>query len=248
MALIDPRLLQTLQQQQIPVNSTLSMMQSLDRDMESVLRKNDVTEREKVRLYNDALQKYLTFENQRTSSVSPLPVKVVQDRSTPNPGNESRRSDIEREIVESVPKTMSKKARLLIDRIKSNPVMKWNDKGELIYKDNTIPGTNISDLINDVLRHRRQFTPRGWETFAQGLKDINAPQELVGNRERWQYMHHRNPPRSLGPPKISVPPPRFPTVIPSDTPAETRPGSRSARWRAISPRIIKTKRLRWSKF
>ena len=44
------------------------------------------------------------------------------------------------------------------------------------------------DLVNDVLRKRRKSDPVGWQTFAQQLKRINLPMEMVGNVDRRRYI------------------------------------------------------------
>ena len=49
----------------------------------------------------------------------------------------------------------------------------------------SIPGSNIIDLVNDVIRHRKGSEPTGWQAFA----DMNIPQDVIGNRERWDWMH-----------------------------------------------------------
>ena len=53
----------------------------------------------------------------------------------------------------------------------------------------SIPGSNIIDLVNDVIRHRKGSEPTGWQAFAEGLRDMNIPQDVIGNRERWDWMH-----------------------------------------------------------
>jgi hypothetical protein len=47
---------------------------------------------------------------------------------------------------------------------KSSPDISWNEKGELKYKGETVQGSNVVDLVNDVLRKRKYFNPQGWET------------------------------------------------------------------------------------
>ena len=42
--------------------------------------------------------------------------------------------------------------------------------------------------MNDVLRKRRKSDHVGWQAFAQQLKRINLPMELVGNAERRRYI------------------------------------------------------------
>ena len=67
--------------------------------------------------------------------------------------------------------------------------MDWNEKGELIHKGRTIENTHINDLVQGILRKRKRHTPYGWKMFADALKESNVPQDLVGNVDRWNYMH-----------------------------------------------------------
>ena len=44
-------------------------------------------------------------------------------------------------------------------------------------------------MVNAVIRHRKGSEPTGWQAFAEGLRDMNIPQDVIGNRERWDWMH-----------------------------------------------------------
>ncbi len=101
--------------------------------------------------------------------------------------------DIEREVLESAPDRMKKKAQLLVNRIRNSPHLQWTDTGELVYKGQVVANSNVVDLVNDVLRRRKHFEPQGWQTFARGLKESNVPQDLIGHQERWQWMHQSPP-------------------------------------------------------
>ena len=46
------------------------------------------------------------------------------------------------------------------------------------------PGSNIIDLVNDVIRHHKGSEPTGWQAFAEGLREMNIPQDVIRNRER----------------------------------------------------------------
>ena len=47
-----------------------------------------------------------------------------------------------------------------------------------------IPGSNVVDLVNDALRHRKNFNPHGWRLFAKALSDVNIPEGIVRNENR----------------------------------------------------------------
>jgi hypothetical protein len=78
---------------------------------------------------------------------------------------------IDDEILESVPKSMKAKAQLLLK-----------------YKGETVQGSNVVDVVNDVLRKRKYFNPQGWETFGEALREANAPQYLIDHEDRWRYI------------------------------------------------------------
>jgi hypothetical protein len=100
---------------------------------------------------------------------------VVSKVSTSPPaGIETETKDaIEVEILENVPKTMKTKAELLVRKMKADPNIAWSEKGELKYKGETVRGSNVVDLVNDVLRKGKYFNPQGWETFGEALREAN---------------------------------------------------------------------------
>jgi hypothetical protein len=95
---------------------------------------------------------------------------------------------IDDEILESVPKTMKAKEQLLLKQIKSSPDISWNEKGELKYKGETVQGSNVVNLVNDVQRKRKCVNPQGWETFGEALREASVPQDMIGHEDRWRYI------------------------------------------------------------
>ena len=59
---------------------------------------------------------------------------------------------------------MKTKAELLVRKMKADPNIAWSDKGELTYRGETVRGSNVVDLVNDVLRKRKYLNPQGWES------------------------------------------------------------------------------------
>ena len=60
----------------------------------------------------------------------------------------------------------------------------WKDDGRVLYQDREITDSNIADLINDQMRSRKTFNPRGWLPFTEALKEMNVPNDLIGNPRR----------------------------------------------------------------
>ena len=91
-------------------------------------------------------------------------------------------------MLEGVPKTMKAKVQLLLKKMKTSPDISWNEKEELKYKGGTVQGSNVVDLVNDVLSKRKYFNPQGCETFGEALREANVSQDLIGHEDRWRYI------------------------------------------------------------
>ena len=182
MALVDPRLLDHISNQQTkqPIAKTLN---ALDDEMRRILDK-PITTYEKVKQYNQVLMRYNDYEDKKNE---PIQLKVLPTDSTNRDIDGSR---WEREVIDSVPKSFKRRAQILMNRIKAaGGPLSWNTQGELINRGNVLTGSNIVDLVNDVLRKRKsRSAPAGWQQFSTGLRDSNIPQEAIGHPDRWAYI------------------------------------------------------------
>lgn len=246
MVLVPENTMERLQQrQQILTPPVTRALTKLDTEMEDILASKQLGDEEKARLYNQVLQRYLTFYDQRKDQ--PLHVKVTStatpveahnqhmgmepQESTPE---ETMPSAVEQEVLKSVPKMYKAGARQLLDKIKGNPeVLHWNDKGELMYEDKAIPGSHVVDLVNDILRHRKGFEPVGWSVFARGLARMNVPENLVRNPQRQSAVREfKTRLREEGPDSPSR---WLPTPPPTTSPVKKKrraesPRPQAARW------------------
>ena len=76
-------------------------------------------------------------------------------------------SAIEQDVLQSAPKTMRSRAERLLQRIRSHPDVTWNPRDEIEYQGQLVKNSNLTDLVNDVLRKRRNIAEHvGWKTFA----------------------------------------------------------------------------------
>ena len=181
-----------LRQQRLMTPPTVAKMAQLDGEMKTVLDRNDTSQDEKAKLYSQILENYLHFKGKRNVEVTkPVPIAFAGDaRKNAAPSVPSTREVINKgqsigAIVELLPKTLQSKAKMILEKIKDNPqVLSWNEKGELKYQGETVPNTNITNLVSDYLRHRRNKKPNGFELFTKGLKQINLPEDLIRDPER----------------------------------------------------------------
>ena len=103
-----------------------------------------------------------------------------------NEDDADEENDSAGEIVATMPKSLHIKARVLTARLKK--MVNWNDRGELLHDGVAIPGSNITDLVHDLVRRRKTFDPIGWRQLASQLRSSNIPMELMGNAARREHI------------------------------------------------------------
>ena len=210
MVLVDPRILDTLRSPPPPTDTLGRKVQALDDEMMDILDRKDLDDRTKVTLYNQVLQRYNVLSDKHVKE--PTRVITVNESGTKAReaaaaaaagtgvegavGAPATTSEIEADVVDTVPKTMQGKARRLMERMKRN--MSWTARGELIHEGVPIAGNNVVDLVNDVLR-KRNTNPTGWQPFARQLRAMNLPMELIGNVAKRDYIRQATTPTSSTP-------------------------------------------------
>ena len=187
-AFVNEMILQTLKQNQQTVSPVVKTLTTLDEKIKNILENNDVDQNKKFQLYTNALQQYTnTRQNLQTTtpqtSVS-RPSMVNTDLSTASKAPLTVTPYAEESIIDTIPTTYQRKARNLLRFIKNNDQINWNDRGIVTYNGNTLNGSNIVDLINDVIRPRKHSQPNNWQQFASALHQINVPTDLIGNPKR----------------------------------------------------------------
>ena len=199
MILVDPShmLLKTS-----PVPDTLSdTVLSIDNEMRNILESSSHTDHDKAMAYQQALQRYLTKVGQVNRRGSNLvqtkqqnvtsfnqPIQTDNNPDTlPAQSDHNKISKLEDRVLESVPSTLTKKAKLLLDHIRETTDLTWNERGEIISNGDPVEGSNLQDLVHETVRARKLQgdPPKGWNTFSSLLRASNVPLDLVGNKSRW---------------------------------------------------------------
>ena len=164
----------------LPPNPQAVDASHLLKDMNQILQKADLSEAEKAQKYGETL-----FKLQHSLEKTKKPPSIISPQTTDQSPSTVALHD---QILQSVPKTMQRKAELLLGMIKNNNNLTWDEQGVVSYKGKRIHGSNIIDLINDTIRQRKGVEPRGWKTFSKALHESNIPQEVIGNPSRWKWM------------------------------------------------------------
>ena len=196
MALVDPRVLETVATP--PKDSVGKVLQRLNDEMQAIISRRDLQEREKVTLYNQILERYNDIDEEHVQE--PTRVILVNDKKDKacvdkEPESTASSGSVEIEIVDSAPKTLKRKAQRLVGKLKADSTVDWNDRGEFIYNGEVVTGSSMVDLVNGVLRKRKSVVPVGWKRFANYMKRLNVSNDLIGNPELWQYMQSGSPTR-----------------------------------------------------
>ena len=220
MVLISPEVLQRLNN---PIKD--NTLNNLENDMSNILQSNDLEDRTKWAQYQQLLQRRQHFHDQLRQ---PAEIPIIETPDKTN-NNES----LQEEILRTLPKGLRTKGELLFKRLCTNDVITWDDFGRVSINKTAIPGSNITDLVCDVIRSKKTGAT-GLKQFLEGLETINIPKTLIGNCRR--IVSCQTPPQeTVATPTTAQSPSRpvFPTMTQNrrrSTPLSTRPISRLTKW------------------
>ena len=170
------------QKQKLKTSPIMKNMINTDTDMTNILQCTDVDDTEKEKLYAN-LERYLNFRQQKDSQTPTVQIAPsATNKEEPSHPNNAQLSDAV--VVEHIPKTMRPRATAILNRLKERPdIITWDKTGEVKLEGESIPQSNISDLISDALRARKNFNPTGSKEFFCALSKINMLTDLVRNEE-----------------------------------------------------------------
>ena len=170
----------------------------LDEEMLEILNSNKFAdEREKCKVYLQALQRYLYFVEEakrniptKTTNTSIDAVykttqsRYSEDEEVNKPGKDCL-DDLF--ILDSVPLKYRPKARLLLNHMHFNASnrLTWDKYGVISIDSVKINESNIVDLINDAMRARKVPNPVGRQHFATFMRSVKVPREFIGNQNFW---------------------------------------------------------------
>ena len=193
LALIDPDLLtnlltqlKTSVQPQPPVNPTLREMGRLDNKMENILETSSEDARDTLGKYNNALQAFMVHNDKYKNTPIYPPVAIAKpDTEQVSEDRVDDRDTRANEILATIPKPYRAKAGLLLQHIKNNySKIGWDSTGQVTVRGYPLPGTNIVDIVHDLVRPRKVNPPPGIYPAVAALKESNLPREAVGNKNR----------------------------------------------------------------
>ena len=144
-------------------NAKDMVLSSLDTDMSNILTDPYLTDDKKVQRYTPAQTRYNLMN-----------APEIREESA-----ENTEKSIPSDVLASLPKNLKSKGNRLLDFIKNDPDINFNERGELIVDGSTIANSHASDLVNHVLK-KSKVPPIGWNLFKNKLQRMNVPRSLLG--------------------------------------------------------------------
>ena len=186
----------------IPTEKEIS---DFDRAMLKILN-SSLPDHEKVRQYYELLQRKMNLQDFNPSWINKSQEKESEAQSQEKESKtlpESHKQDIvtKQELTDQIPSAyekqeiyipvilnsvhprFKKQAEYLLQLLKSHPnIIRWNECGELIYKNQIFPKSNLADMFNLIFSNRKIKNFSGKNEFFQALEEINVPKHFVKNR------------------------------------------------------------------
>lgn len=120
-----------------PLTSRHEVNSELDKAVQDILTRKDISEDRKLAMYQNVL---LKFQGVQSALAKPLKMTMTQPDFNLQ------------EVIESYPNVTRDKVLTVLERIKKSPHLNWNLAGELVHGNNATPNSNIKDLLNLLLQ------------------------------------------------------------------------------------------------
>ncbi|KAF8789253.1 hypothetical protein HNY73_007202 [Argiope bruennichi] len=144
---------------------------------QNILQRKDLPESEKVNQYLQILQKFVKIQQSQHEE------KELLENQEPETISEIKEDAITTRILQSAPVKYVNTAKNILDFLKANhSTLSWTPEGEVVYKGQRIPRTNIVSLVTDLLRNRKK-SPPGFEEFHTALKEMDIFSAYIVNRK-----------------------------------------------------------------
>ena len=181
------------------------------RFMENVVRDPTKSDQQKASEHVEAMNDFAVLLNRITGTQ-----RGVQNSLDSSPASDA----VTEGAVDMMPPTLRKQARQLMQRLRGNgDIISWSPNGEVSIKGERLVGSNIADLVGDVLRSRKQAAPER-DRFLKVLATLNAPEELVQNKaalSRYRHIKKGGITIAHRPPGLPIQPENAPTPYDDET-------------------------------
>ena len=182
MALIPLDMLQRMNQPN-NTNTNLTALKNPSQDqlvktlgeMSTVLRDNNLPDDVKSSRFNEKIKDFTIYADKITTPAV-APPTTITPKTKPS-----------HQTFHSLPKSFQQPASILLTELAKFPQrVQWDDTtNELTIDGKRMVGSNLVDLVGDVLRNRKTASPPMYsDAFLQLLADVNVPEEFIRNKSR----------------------------------------------------------------
>jgi hypothetical protein len=183
MILVPEAMLDTItRKDQQQSTAELDQVVRLDRQIEQLLSRKDLSLHQKANLYNDIVQQYLHFRNEALDSgrgVDAVRVSTVVNPATTDTTIVDDHDELTSLANAALPKTYRGKGVRLLRHMRDSGVANWSPAThEFIYDGRAISGSNISDLLYHATVPSKRAPPPGSSQFLLALREANVPRIL----------------------------------------------------------------------
>lgn len=161
-----------------------------DVDLDTFLKSPDMPPDIKIALYENMLKRFRHHTEREENR--PIKVETVQPPESTSKQVIARgrysEDDLQRLVNNYFAQTHRENAIHILRLINNHPeVLQWNDQKEIMWRGSSVVGSNIIDLLHDVLRRLQRFNNKplqGRREFLSALTWLNVPESFIGNRDR----------------------------------------------------------------
>ena len=164
MILVAEDVLARLERKQKQETSPLvTNLMNTEENMDETLRRTDMFDDEKQKLYYANLESYLNLnlKHQKDNDFPTININsTTPDANKPAEKKEgtSKETLINSVIVDPITKTMRERAMAILNKLKSyHNVISWDKATQVQLDGKGVQGSNISDLLNDAVRSRKKL-------------------------------------------------------------------------------------------
>jgi hypothetical protein len=145
----------------------VSSFRNIDTDIENVLSKKNISDFEKIALYNSILNKYL--------------IKFHAQKDNERAARDQHNEDIEeRGVSDSKTEQAAEEAsndtnfNIVKNILQQSATVTWDDKGK-VFVNGEPTGSAINSLVTHLISQNEFKTLPGWSIFLEAVKKLNIP-------------------------------------------------------------------------
>lgn len=199
---------------------TKKQMTDFDLNMSKILN-SSLPDHEKVQQYYKLLKRKMNLqefnlpwklnrpEEDEEKKESPKQDPVKEEPAT-ELEEKPEKEDFDEFVVSSVPNPMKKQAEALLKLLKSDSSkMKWNRKGLITYKGETLQDTNLAELFHLIFCTNKKPPVKPPTEFLEALQEIGVPRSMIKNK----YLSFQPKTRIVSPRNVFVKTKKRPTHV-----------------------------------